>query len=71
MKHLAMIISLLGLASCSQLSGQPAVERRIDSLLSLMTMDEKVGQLVQYNYGSADWLPFIRAGKVGSFLNVT
>lgn len=56
------------------------IERRVDSLLRLMTLDEKVGQLNQF---TSDWLftgPIrqdnnkveqIRSGMVGSMLNVT
>jgi beta-glucosidase len=56
------------------------IEQRIDSVLSLMTLDEKVGQLVQYSgmfdTGTKTQKPqqshesLIREGKVGSFLNI-
>jgi beta-glucosidase len=56
------------------------VEEKIDSVLSLMTIDEKVGQLVQYSGGwdtgtqtvrpNEDHEKLISQGKVGSFLNV-
>lgn len=61
----------------------PRVERKIDSLLALMTLEEKVGQMNQY---SSTWeltgplptdgsnqkrLEQIRSGMVGSMLNVT
>jgi len=74
---------ILPIVRCSARSpgfplGEGTVERRIDSLLALMTLDEKAGQLSQY---SARWaglegslIPaqeeLIRKGKVGSFLNV-
>jgi beta-glucosidase len=55
------------------------VERRVDSLLSLMTLEEKVGQLVQYDahikgsrgaeYLAEDHAELVRSGMVGSFLN--
>lgn len=48
-----------------------AVERRIDDLLARMTLDEKVGQLTQYSGFSDDRAAAIRAGRVGSLLNVT
>jgi len=47
------------------------IEARIDDLLSRMTLDEKVGQLVQYSGYNDDRTAAIRAGKIGSFLNVT
>jgi beta-glucosidase len=59
----------------------PAIERKIDSLISLMTQDEKLGQLNQL---SGDWdekkhepilspelHDLLRRGGVGSFLNIT
>ncbi|CAM4234605.1 beta-glucosidase BglX [Gillisia limnaea] len=57
------------------------VETKVDSVLSLMTLEEKVGQMVQYN-GSWDLTgpasnvdakqkeENIKSGKVGSMLNV-
>ncbi len=56
------------------------IEQRVDSVLALMTIDEKVGQLVQYSgmfdTGTQMRKPqqsheaLIREGKVGSFLNI-
>ncbi|MGK9475572.1 glycoside hydrolase family 3 N-terminal domain-containing protein [Melioribacter sp. OK-6-Me] len=56
------------------------LEQKVDSVLALMTLDEKVGQLVQY---SAGWdtgtetrkpkeghEELVRQGKIGSFLNI-
>ncbi|MFK7834189.1 MAG: beta-glucosidase BglX [Winogradskyella sp.] len=59
-----------------------ATEQKIDSVLSLMTIDEKVGQLVQYNggwdatgpsdsQGDQYKLEKLKKGEVGSMLNVT
>jgi len=46
------------------------IDRRIDSLLSRMTLEEKVGQLVQFSGFTADSTTAIRQGRVGSLLNV-
>jgi beta-glucosidase len=46
------------------------VDQRIDSLLSRMTLDEKVGQLVQFSGFTADSTAAIAQGRVGSLLNV-
>ncbi|MFZ6032171.1 MAG: glycoside hydrolase family 3 N-terminal domain-containing protein [Melioribacter sp.] len=56
------------------------LDQKVDSVLALMTLDEKVGQLVQY---SAGWdtgtrtrkpkeghEELIKQGKIGSFLNI-
>lgn len=56
----------------------PSLEARVQSLLQTMTLDEKVGQLVQYSAGQptgpgtgrGDYKEMISRGEVGSFLNV-
>lgn len=78
MKKLFFII--LSLSSVSAFS-QKTIDQRVSELLSKMTLDEKVGQLVQYsgfeyatgpqNSNSATVLEEIKKGKVGSMLNVT
>ena len=60
--------------------GQKTVDQKVSELLSKMTLEEKVGQLVQYsgfeyatgpqNSNSATVLEEIKKGKVGSMLNV-
>ncbi|MDQ6634390.1 MAG: beta-glucosidase BglX [Gemmatimonadota bacterium] len=50
----------------------PAETRFVDSLLALMTVEEKLGQLNQISNGpdSATRADLIRQGRIGSFLNV-
>ena len=75
---------LLSLCFISSLAAQTAAEKRIDksvdSLLRLMTLDEKIGQMNQYNGPWAATGPLtnddnlldqVKTGKVGSMLNVT
>lgn len=60
--------------------GQKTIDQKVSELLSKMTLEEKVGQLMQYsgfayatgpqNSNSATVLEEIRNGKVGSMLNV-
>ncbi|MCJ8154337.1 beta-glucosidase BglX [Chryseobacterium sp. SSA4.19] len=60
--------------------GQKTIDQKVSELLSKMTLEEKVGQLVQYsgfeyatgpqNSNSATVLDEIKKGKVGSMLNV-
>ncbi|MGG9962643.1 beta-glucosidase BglX [Ferruginibacter sp. SUN106] len=57
-----------------------SIDQKVDSVLKLMTLDEKIGQMNQYN---GDWQATgpitkdgdkqtqIREGKIGSMLNVT
>ena len=80
--HFTIFISLLlslGFQACN-VSYQDPVAKRVDSLLQLMTLEEKIGQLNQY---SGDWaftgpitqdndkIGQIKRGMVGSMLNVT
>jgi beta-glucosidase len=61
-------------------SQQKTVEQRVDSVLSTMTLEEKIGQLNQYSGGfftgvnrnrpNGSYEQLIREGKLGSLLNV-
>lgn len=61
--------------------GQKTIDQKVADILSKMTLEEKVGQLVQYsgfeyatgpqNSNSANVLNEIKQGKVGSMLNVS
>ena len=56
-----------------------SAEKRIDELVRKMTLEEKVGQLVQYSAGQptgpgtgrTDYEDMIRKGEVGALLNIT
>ncbi len=58
--------------------GSAAVDSRVESTLRNMTLDEKVGQLVQYSAGQAtgpgtgrtDYEDMIARGQIGALLNV-
>lgn len=89
-KYLFGALLLLGALSACQSSDassrdsqlDPVVEKRIDSLLRLMTLEEKIGQMNQYK-GTRDFaspnpgretqriLDAIKNGSVGSLLNVS
>jgi len=70
--------SLPGYSSASSLS-TPDNEKKIDELLRKMTLEEKVGQLVQYSSGQptgpgtgrTDYEDMIRKGEVGALFNIT
>ncbi|MEO7003857.1 MAG: beta-glucosidase, partial [Acidobacteriaceae bacterium] len=61
----------------SQLTDK-ALNKKVDALLAKMTLEEKVGQLVQFSSGTAtgpgtgrrSYESMIAAGEVGSLLNV-
>jgi len=67
-----------GAAVHSSLSN-PASEKRLEALLQKMTLQEKVGQLVQYSAGQptgpgtgrTDYDDMIRRGEVGALFNIT
>jgi len=65
-----MIVLLLASGLPGAASSQ-TIDQRIDDLLSRMTLDEKVGQLVQYSGYSEARDTAIREGRIGSLLNVT
>ncbi len=61
-------------------SQRKTIDQKVDSVLKLMTLDEKIGQMNQYNGPWAATGPLtnddklldqIKTGKVGSMLNVT
>lgn len=76
---LTFLVFFIGILIASSIKAQP-IEKKIEILLSKMTLDEKIGQLNQYNgdWGSTGPITKddekqqqIRKGMVGSMLNVT
>jgi beta-glucosidase len=61
------------------ISGDERAEKRIEALVQKMTLEEKVGQLVQYSAGQptgpgtgrTDYDDMIRKGEVGALFNIT
>lgn len=75
---LILFVTVFG-PSLVSAQNQP-VERRVDSVLKLMTLDEKIGQMNQYSgfweatgpiTEEGDKLEQVRSGMLGSMLNVT
>ncbi|MCU0376361.1 MAG: beta-glucosidase, partial [Chitinophagaceae bacterium] len=73
------ILLLVGLAAGNAMAQAKPVAQRVDSLLQLMTLEEKAGQLHQISNPFAATGPItpegdiqaqIQAGKVGSMLNI-
>ncbi len=69
-----------GLSEASQEGvANPKFDARVDALLKSMTLEEKVGQLVQYSAGQptgpgtgrTDYEDMIARGQIGSLFNVT
>lgn len=66
-------LALAFLACCpsfSQTVVDPAIERRIDALLARMTVEEKAGQLEQYDVDTPQHLELVKRGRTGSLFNV-
>lgn len=60
-------------------SGDKRIEARVDSVLKLMTLEEKIGQMTQFSANwsvtgpvmSNDFQPYLEKGLVGSIFNAT
>lgn len=79
MKYLLVLAFWMGLYLCGS-AQKKTINQRVDSVLKLMTLEEKVGQMNQYNgpwaatgplTNDGNLLSQIKEGKVGSMLNVT
>ncbi|MBL7732699.1 MAG: glycoside hydrolase family 3 C-terminal domain-containing protein [Chitinophagaceae bacterium] len=75
-----LLLTVVGLYTLTSHGQKKTVDQRVDSVLRLMTLEEKVGQMNQYNGPWAATGPLtnddklldqIREGKVGSMLNAT
>ncbi len=71
-RHSILFYVLVGLlvVACNtkQKDTRSSSERKADSLIQLMSVDEKIGQLVQKN-GANGQETLVREGKIGSILN--
>ena len=68
LKKYLLPVAIMALTACSQTDD---TERRIDRLISQMTLAEKIGQMNQLTYGDEEWLAEqIRNGVSGSILNI-
>ncbi len=87
--QLFTIIILLAFLGCGQgttkrsawqsFSGYKRIEKRVDSVLKLMTLEEKIGQMTQFSANwsitgpvmSDDFQPYLEKGLIGSIFNAT
>lgn len=78
-KSLQLILFIAVVFSEFVLAQNNIIEKKIDSLLKQMTIDEKIGQLNQYSGDNkatgpinfkGDHKELIKAGKIGSMLNI-
>lgn len=81
MKRIGLIVTLFILSSSLLFASANAdeVEKRVEDILSEMTLEEKIGQMNQFNFFQPEegsdaekfLYDLIRSGSVGSFLNTT
>ncbi|MBI2729355.1 MAG: beta-glucosidase BglX [Sphingobacteriales bacterium] len=79
-KKYILIVCAFTFICLSAFAQKKTIDQKVDSVLKLMTLDEKIGQMNQYNGPWAATGPLtnddklldqVKAGKVGSMLNVT
>lgn len=71
MRKIAVVVSTL-LFLVAPLAAQPAgIDQRVEDLLGRMTLDEKVGQLIQYTTAQQDLRTLVSKGAVGCVFNST
>lgn len=63
-----ILLAALFAIGCSS-SDEKQIEKRVDELLSKMTLEEKIGQMNQVS-GGYQFIDHIAAGNVGSILNI-
>ncbi len=75
--YLVFVAAIMVIASCTTkksdyTASEKIINQKIDSLLKLMSLEEKIGQMAQVNpdYGNTELLlQQIREGRIGSVLN--
>lgn len=70
MKRVRFILSIAVLLAATGCAAQTETDKRVDELLSKMTLQEKIGQMNQLS-GGAELKNEAAAGNVGSILNCT
>lgn len=77
LRHIVAFVALISPVLC--LAQKKTIDQKVDSVLKLMTLDEKIGQMNQYNGDfdatgpitkDGDKQNQIREGKLGSMLNI-
>lgn len=72
MKIKSILSTLLLSSICTAGFAQQNVEKRVEDILSKMTLEEKVGQMNQVNFSEVndDLIKQVKEGKIGSLLNI-
>lgn len=64
------VLAMAAFYAIASASAQNSIEEKVDSLLSLMTLEEKIGQMNQVHPDTHDIDEEIRSGRAGSVLSV-
>ena len=75
---LSTLCHCLYLSANNSYNSEKDIYRKVDSIMSLMTLDEKIGQTIMYSgdwnktgpYVTSDNMKFLKEGNLGSMLNV-
>jgi beta-glucosidase len=76
-KNLFILLVFCCLVSCQKQVTKNKIEQKVDSLLSVMTLEEKIGQLTLYTSGwdvtgptlNENYLEYVRQGRCGNLFN--
>lgn len=71
MSRIFTIVVCFAVSAAAQPEGSESVERKISELMGRMTLEEKLGQLIQFTPGRPDVAELIAAGKVGSVFGIS
>lgn len=66
---LLLVILALSISGCESMQRSEGFDKQVDILIRQMTIEEKIGQLMQKNGDQANLDELIREGRVGSVLN--
>src|SRR5256885_15715897 len=68
--RLALVLLLASSFAAAQKLSDQQIEKRVNTLLQQMTLEEKAGQLTQFAGNNPETMDMIKQGKVGSLLGV-
>lgn len=69
-RNILFLLFWFSLFSCSPpVNNSSLIDQQVDSLMQLMTLEEKIGQLIQVSGTGAEVEQSVRLGKIGSILN--
>lgn len=67
--YICLWVLAWGFTACSSSTSSDETEKKVEALLAQMTLDEKIGQLMQVNGDHPQLEELIAQGKIGSVIN--